>query len=65
MAGTQELVRRDQSDGPFARIPAAGHDGCEQEHLEIMSPTAGENLRLLSQGFTTYSHSQKKKNPKT
>lgn len=46
MEGTQELVQRDQSDSPFARIPAVGHDGYEQEHLEIMSQTAGENLQL-------------------
>lgn len=62
MAGTQELVQRDQSDSPFARIPAVGHHGYEQEHLEIMSQTAGENLWLLSQDFMTYFYSQK--NPK-
>lgn len=64
MAGTQELVQRDQSDSPFAGIPAVGHDGYEQEHLEIMSQTAGENLQLLSQDFMTYFHSQKE-TPKT
>jgi len=44
MAGTQELVQRGQSDSPCAGVPAVGHDGYEQEHLEIMSQTAGENL---------------------
>lgn len=57
--GTQELVQRDQSDSSFARIPGVGHDGYEQEHLEIMSQAAGEDLWLLSQDFMTYFHSQK------
>lgn len=57
MVGAQELVQRDQSDSSFARIPAVGHDGYEQEHLEIMSQTAGEDLWLLSQGFMTDLHS--------
>lgn len=55
----QKLVQRDHSDSSFARIPAVGHDGCEQEHLEIMSQTAGEDLRLLSEDFMTYFHYQK------